>query len=59
MYKLYCWDNGWRQIGIRFPMEHELNFTNIPEGMLYLLRDMDGGNEERPFTMDGDKQVWW
>lgn len=58
-YKLFCWYYGWKPLGIRTAKNHEVNFANVPVGMLYLLRDMDGGNEERPFTMDGNKQVWW
>lgn len=32
---------------------------NMPEGALLLLHDHTAGKEERPFTIQNNRQVWW
>ncbi len=61
VYELCIWDNGkWKPLARRRATDMvSLEFTNIPAGGVYLLRDLSKGREERPFTYENDRQVWW
>ena len=41
------------------PNMGELEFGNIPENALLLLCDDTKGKEERIFTLEKGKQIWW
>ena len=58
-YELYFWDSGWKSAGIQKAVNQELTFKNIPAGTIYWLHCLTGGKEERPFTYENGKQVWW
>jgi hypothetical protein len=60
-YELFYWDlnNGWISAGNRIATETEMIFGNVPSGALYLLSDHTKGNEERIFTYENGKQVFW
>ncbi len=58
-YELVYWNNGWKSCGIKTAVTDSLIFNNIPRGALYLLHDRSKGNEERIFTYENGKQVWW
>lgn len=59
-YELLCWDNGhWKSLGVRKACAPTLKFDNVPSGGVYLLRNLTKGHEERVFTYEGGKQVWW
>jgi hypothetical protein len=59
-YKLCFWKNGeWITIGVQKAKEYFLVFDNVPSNSLYLLHDLTKGNEERIFTYENGKQVWW
>lgn len=60
-YSLYYWDNdGWSMIEEKdAPNMGELEFGNIPENALLLLCDDTKGKEERIFTLEKGKQIWW
>ena len=49
------WVSGGRQIANTF----ELIFDNVPSKALYLLHNYTKGVEERIFTYENNKQVWW
>lgn len=36
-----------------------LDYEGVPAGHLYWLRDLTEGVEERIFTYEQGKQVWW
>jgi len=36
-----------------------LQYDNVPENSLLLLRNHTKGREERIFTYENGKQVWW
>lgn len=38
---------------------YEITFDNKPSGALLILHDLTEGKEERPFTLEGDSQIWW
>ena len=60
-YSLYYWANdGWNMIEEKdAPAMGELEFDNIPENALLLLCDETKGKEERIFTLEKGKQIWW
>lgn len=59
-YQLQMYDNGtWITLGWMTAKDTKLVFKNIPSGGLYLLRDRTKGEEERIFTYENGKQVWW
>lgn len=45
-----------KQIGIR---EQLLIYNNVPSNALLWLRNLTKGKEERIFTYEDDKQIWW
>lgn len=59
-YELFYWnENRWKSLGRKKAEENYLNFENVPSGELYLLRDLTKGKEERIFTYEDGKQIWW
>ena len=61
VYELYCWnsDGDWELLGSKKATSNSLLFTNIPSGGLYILKDITKGVEERIFTYEKGKQIWW
>jgi hypothetical protein len=58
-YELFFWTrNGWQSLGRQTAKEQVLHFDG-PSGALFLLRNLSGGTEERIFTYENGKQVWW
>lgn len=58
-YELLYYDLGWKKIATKMSNGYSVCFENVPIGALLLLRCDDGGNEERIFTWENGKQVWW
>jgi len=59
-YELCYWKNGgWVSCGRQVATKHYLTYKNIPSGALYLLHNHTKGKEERIFTYENGKQVWW
>lgn len=60
-YELYCWDQAgqWKKIGHQTAADNILYFDKIESKGLYLLRDITKGVEERIFTYENGKQIWW
>ena len=58
-YKLLFWDKGWQSLGERIAESEELIYENCSENALFLLKDITKGEEERIFTIEDGKQVWW
>lgn len=61
VYELCIWDNGgWKPLARQTATDMvSLEFTGVPAGGVYLLRDLTKGKEERPFTYGNGRQVWW
>ena len=59
VYELYYWDNCWVKAGSQRAADYSLSFQNVPAGALLWLRNVTKGHEERPFTYEKGKQVWW
>lgn len=59
-YQLLVYDKGsWKTLAWIRAKETRLVLKNMPSGGLYLLRDKTKGKEERIFTYENGKQVWW
>jgi len=50
---------GWTSLGEQTAAGYELTYDNVPVGALLWLRDLTRGREERPFTWENGRQVWW
>lgn len=61
LYELFYWDNKWISLGkqIGSSETYKLSYENVPSNTLYLLRNHTKGKEERIFTYENGKQVWW
>jgi hypothetical protein len=59
-YELFYYDRGWISLGGKTgDQTHVLVYNNVPENALLLLRNHTKGREERIFTYENGKQVWW
>ncbi len=58
-YELLYWDTNWVSCGIKQSNNGILTYNNMPSGTLYWLRNLTEGREERIFTYQNNKQVWW
>lgn len=58
-YELLFYDEKWISLGEKTATDYELEYSDVPEGALLWLRDLTEGNEERIFTYENGKQIWW
>ena len=61
-YELCYWDgDGWSSLGRQTGRRatQELVYDNVPAGALLLLHNHTKGKEERIFTYENGRQVWW
>ncbi|RPD39005.1 discoidin domain-containing protein [Chitinophaga barathri] len=59
-YILRYWDGEkWREAARQKASGQALHFSNIPSGGVYILKNMSRGKEERIFTYENGKQIWW
>jgi len=58
-YELYYWAGKWISGGMKTAKDSILNYDNIPSGTIYLLHNHTRGKEERIFTYEKEKQIWW
>lgn len=58
-YELFYWDNKWVSLGQKKANKNSLIFEDAPKGSLFWLKNHTEGNEERIFTYENGKQVWW
>jgi len=60
LYELLYWDNNsWASLGRKVATDTHLGYRNIPQNGLFLLRDLTKGKDERIFTYENGKQIWW
>ena len=59
MYELFYWINKWIRWGAQKAEDFNIKFDNVPKNALLWLRNLTKGHEERPFTYENGKQVWW
>ena len=59
-YELLYWrDGGWQSLGRKIATDIYLVYENSPTNALFLLRNHTKGVEERIFTYENDRQVFW
>jgi hypothetical protein len=58
-YTLYYWNDKWIEIDTKKTMDETLSFENVPNNAFYWLVADDSRKEERIFTIENGKQVWW
>ena len=58
-YELFYWDNRWIGMGRRTAEADSLVYENVPVGALLWLHNYTGGKEERIFTYENGRQIWW
>ena len=56
-----CWWNKdkWVSMGEQVAIKPSLEYDNVPSAGLYILHNLSRGKEERPFTWEEGKQVFW
>jgi hypothetical protein len=60
LYELYYWEEGWKSLGQQTGRDdYRLVYTNVPGNALLYIHNHTRGKEERPFTYENGKQVWW
>lgn len=59
IYELFYWLDGWNSLGEKKSDSDSLIYSNVPKGALLWLRNLTKGHEERPFTYQNNKQIWW
>ena len=59
IHELLYWDSRWVSMGIQQPADIKLIYNNVPSGTLYLVRNHSHGTNERIFTYENGKQIWW
>jgi hypothetical protein len=59
-YELVYWDNkDWKSLGRKVAVTDSVTYENVQKGALYWLRNHTKGWEERIFTVENDKKLWW
>lgn len=58
-YELFYWNNKWTSLGKQKASSYSLTYHQVPKNALLWLRDLTKGKEERPFTYENGKQIWW
>ena len=51
--------SDWVSLGQQTATTHELLYRNVPRNALLWLRNLTRGREERPFTYENNRQIWW
>ncbi len=58
-YELFYWQAGWQSLGKTPARDSLATFPGVPAGALYRLLGADLDDEERIFTYENGRQVWW
>lgn len=59
-YEFFCWINDrWTSLGKKISNGYFLRYDNMPLDGLFLLHNLTKGHEERIFSIEKGKQIWW
>ncbi len=58
-YELFYWEDEWQSIGKQTATSEPLIFVDVPADRLYWLVESESRKEERIFTYEDEKQIWW
>lgn len=56
---MYCGDGQWVSLGKQKATGKYLDYSSVPDNALFLLKNNTRGSEERIFTYEKGKSVWW
>ena len=56
---MYFGRNGWVYLGSKIATDFFIDFSDVPSGALYWLRNLSGGVEERIFTFENGEIRFW
>ena len=56
---LYWHDHQWVSLGRRVAVDIVLKYENVPANTIYWIRNHSHGKDERIFTYENGRQVWW
>jgi hypothetical protein len=59
VYELFYWQDSWKSLGKKTATTTFLVYENVPKNAVLWLRNWTEGTEERIFTYENSKQVWW
>lgn len=60
LYELYYWNKfEWISLGKKIALSDNLIYDQAPIDAIFLLRNLTRGSEERIFTYENNKQIWW
>lgn len=59
VYELLYYNKEWISLGRQTANSTALEYADIPENALLLLKNHTEGSEERVFTYEDGRQVWW
>ena len=58
-YELLYFDEGWVSCGQKVADNYFIEFDSVPPNALYILKNLSEGKEERVFTYEDEKQIFW
>ncbi|MCD8186135.1 MAG: hypothetical protein LUD68_06685 [Rikenellaceae bacterium] len=58
-YELFYYDLGWHSLGTQTAVKSYLVYDHAPANALFWLRNLTKGQEERIFTYENGKQIFW
>jgi len=58
-YELFYWENRWVSAGVKIAKSNKLTYDNVPKNTLFWLKNHTEGKEERIFTYENGRQIWW
>ena len=59
-YELCYWQSGeWVSMGEQIAKDQYIRYENAPSDALYILHNLTRGKEERIFTYENGKQIFW
>jgi len=58
-YELFYWEDEWISAGKQTATQNPLIFDDVPADRLYWLVETESRKEERIFTYEKGKQLWW
>lgn len=58
-YELLYWKEGWVSLGTQVADTNYLTYDDAPSNALFWIQNHTEGKQERIFTYENEKQIWW
>jgi hypothetical protein len=59
IYELMVWNMGWKSLGVKTATGQFLEYSKIPSGGFYWLKNLSNGTEELPFMIVENGEQFW